>query len=584
MLRFVIVFSALSTFFSLHCEASDTAEYHYYRESKVLQLKSNEIAIWGEAVDSGRELPIEGWRICDMSITTNAEAEREIANALERGASFASPVFQGQLGGYVIVTPTILVRFIGTVEAAQDVIERFPELSISSTNFGGSALGFKLHCSEPSGYSVLDLANRLALTPGVLYAEPNFIISGQGASLPTDFGFPSLWGLHNTGAAGGLEDFDMDAPEAWDLTLGDPGVRVALLDTGVQLDHPDFAGLPGVDFTSDGPGDGSPVNLCDNHGTPMAGCISATINNEVGIVGIAPLCTTVSLRTFISLSSCDTSWDSESSWTVDALTWAHDQGIEISNNSNTYGPIASAAIDEAYLETHLGGMTHFAAAGNQGMEVVSYPASLPSVHAVTATRRYGTFWGGSNTGPEISLSAPGEQIYSLDRTGGAGFAPGGYVDLFGTSLSSAYCAGVAALVLSADPTLSPANLGAILESSATDLGAIGWDESFGFGMVNAHAALTHPRFIRGDADANGAVDALTDAVCILSYLFIPGAPSPQCRAGADVDADGVIGLGDPVYLLSFQFVNGLKPTEPYPNCGSVPPHALGCDSSGALCP
>ena len=141
------------------------------------------------------------------------------------------------------------------------------------------------------------MANELATHPLVIFAEPNMVFTGIGGFIPNDPGFPNCWGIHNTGQFGGTPDMDMDGPEAWDLTTGDASTRVVVIDTGVQQDHPDIHQRSGADVTSDGPGDGGPVNDCDNHGTAVAGCVSAIINNDLGTVGIAPDCQSASVRT-----------------------------------------------------------------------------------------------------------------------------------------------------------------------------------------------------------------------------------------------------------------------------------------------
>ena len=137
---------------------------------------------------------------------------------------------------------------------------------------------------------------------------------------------------------------DMDGPEAWDISTGKASVIVVVIDTGVQQNHPDIYQVTGMDFTSDGPGDGGPGNIHDNHGTPVAGCISATVNNSIGTVGIAPGCRIASARTFITTNS-NGSWSRLSSWTVNTLVWAETLGARVTNNSNRYG-FSSAAVSD----------------------------------------------------------------------------------------------------------------------------------------------------------------------------------------------------------------------------------------------
>jgi subtilisin family serine protease len=278
----------------------------------------------------------------------------------------------------------------------------------------------------------------------------------------------------------------MDGPEAWDRTIGSDTVRVVILDTGVQQDHPDIHQVAGTDTTTDA-GNGGPLNSFDNHGTPVGGCVAATIDNALGTVGIAPGCVVASARTFIGVNASG-SWTSQASWTVASLSWAQSIGARVTNNSNYYG-FQSSTIDQKYLETWNGGIVHFASAGNNGLGSITYPASLPIVNAVVAVGRDGLLTSFSNWGPGTDFAAPGISIYSTDRTGAAGSGAGDYSFVTGTSFASPYAAGVAALVLSSWPDASAAQVEQVLRGSCVDAGALGYDTTYGNGVVNARAAL-----------------------------------------------------------------------------------------------
>src|SRR6202008_1299533 len=119
------------------------------------------------------------------------------------------------------------------------------------------------------GYQVLAAANRLAERTEVVYAEPDVIFTGRASLIPNDPGFTSCWGIHNTGQSGGIADMDMDGPEAWDTTIGDPSIIVAIIDVGAQQNHPDIHQLtPGFDAAGQN-GGGGPVTTCDDHGTAV---------------------------------------------------------------------------------------------------------------------------------------------------------------------------------------------------------------------------------------------------------------------------------------------------------------------------
>jgi len=474
--------------------------YHIFDGQRVaLELDTSRFAVLAgddasHLLEFESELPIPGWRLVETP-----EGVRSIESAVaathaatdREDLEFVSPVFIGADGGPVVVTPTLLIRIDPAIapEVAERMIRARVEGEIIERDWANMPGAYRVSAAARSGFVVLNAANALAETPGVLWAEPDMIFTGRGGLLPNDPFFPNCWGLHNTGQSGGLVDFDMDCPEAWDLTTGDPSVIVLVLDTGVDPTHPDINQITGEDFTTDPDLNGAPVSACDRHGTPVAGCVSAIINNATGVVGAAPGCTTASARAFISdTSACDGSWTSQSSWTVNALTWGESIGARVSNNSNGYG-FTSSAIANKYSSSRSAGMVHFASAGNESSTSISYPSSLSTVNSIIALNRFGNRASFSNWGTGVAFSAPGETIYSTDRQGSAGYVSGDIVVVNGTSFAAPYAAGVAALLLSIDDTLSAAEVEQAMQLGATDLGSPGYDISFGWGLVNARATI-----------------------------------------------------------------------------------------------
>jgi subtilisin family serine protease len=432
-------------------------------------------------------------------------------------------------------------------KTSQDLIGQLaPDLTVIETEFGGMNGAFKLQSSSKSGFEVLAQANELAEDPRVAWAEPDAHFSGHQSLIPNDPGFGSCWGIRNTGQSGGTIDMDMDGDQAWDTTTGS-SIKVLIIDTGVDPVHPDINQLPGADFTSDG-GGGEPINACDNHGTPVAGCVSASINNNLGTVGIAPNCKSISARTFISSMACNGNWSSNSSWTVDALNWGASQSVRVTNNSNGYG-FTSSAIAAAYTSTYNSGIVHFASAGNASSRYPSYPSYLPDVNAVIALNRYGNKASFSNYGINCSISAPGETIYTTDRSGTDGWVSGDYVYANGTSFASPYTAGVAALVLSVNPSLSASQVEDLLQCTAVDLGAPGFDTTFAYGFVNAFDAVNVAKNWL-DADSDGTPDVCDNCTDLDGDGYgNPGYPANLCDVDncpsdynldqADADSNGV---------------------------------------------
>ena len=459
------------------------------------------LAVFGIDPGTVQAFPIRGWVLAptppELKTTDGVHAFLTRLTA-EGAADFASPVWIGDDGGPLIVTPDIVVAFDSDIDAAEaeNVLLDAAVGAVTDRDWGNMKGVYRLRSGSKTGMEVLAQADQLARREGVQFAEPDFIFSG-GSSLgpggeevviPNDPIFPECWALHNKGQFGGVVDVDLDGPEAWAVTQGDSSILVVIIDTGVQQDHPDIHQVPGTDVTSDPSTTGGPVNTFDNHGTVVAGCVTATINNGLGIVGVAPNCRSASARTFIATDQAG-HWVTQTSWTVDALRWAESIGARVTNNSNYYG-FTSEVIAKMYQETRERGLVHFAIAGNTSAPVVAYPASLPSVMAVGALDVDGTLAYFSNFGPELDFVAPGVSIYSTDRTGPDGYDPSDYTEVSGTSLSSPLVAGVAALFLSSRPDANTELVEQVLRATADDVGTAGFDWAYGWGLPNADRAAS----------------------------------------------------------------------------------------------
>jgi len=409
------------------------------------------------------------------------------------GVNFVSPVLLTPSGGWMAVTQDILIRL---KPGNRDWVTRImPSGSLSTgeleENFGGLDRAFRVRVTFRNGFEVLNLANQLASDPGVEWAEPDMLASVTKHLVPNDPGWYYLWGLNNVGQNGGTVDRDMDCDSAWDISIGDPQIKVLILDDGVDLLHPDLNLAGGADFTGYGTG-GNPYNSCDNHGTAVSGCVAAVINNHTGTIGAAPGCRVLAAKFTVSNVPCDGGGTFQFSWLVSALNWGQQQGARVSSNSN--GLPVSSSVTAKYQQTYASGMVHFASAGNDGIESIGYPASLPEVNAISAINRYGNKASFSSYGADLSLTAPGQSIYTTDRWGSAGYGSGNEVTVDGTSFSAPYAAAVAALLLSVDPWLTAPEVEDQLHATAMDLGAAGFDNYYGYGLVNALGAIAHARF------------------------------------------------------------------------------------------
>ena len=469
--------------------------YQYYREPIALDLDRTTLAVklegatsvlaWAGASPQG----VPGWT--RVPVAPGGRTERGVRDLVDRLASepeveFVSPVFRDGFGQPVSITREFFVRFQPSVLDSQaraalassgDVLER------DAFQLKGV---YRVRSFSKNGFEVLEESNRLARSPGVLWAEPDRIISPVPDLVPDDPSFSAQWGLHNTGQTGGTSDMDLDAPEAWALTRGSPAVRVAILDDGVQQDHPDLHQIPGVTFTGTSTG-GAPGNSCDNHGTAVAGGACMAIDNGIGGAGIAGGAYVISLKWTIENMPCNTGVTAQLSWLASALSYCQANGVRVTVLA--YGLGVSSLITDSYNSTHAAGVVHFATTGNGAPSPPHYPATLANVNGVGAVDHNGVRASFSQYGPGIDVVGPGVSIFTADRTGSNGYAAGDYVTVNGTSLSTPHAAGVAALVLSACPSCTADEVDAIVRGTAMDLGPAGYDEEYGFGLVNASAAV-----------------------------------------------------------------------------------------------
>ncbi|MDP3880361.1 MAG: S8 family serine peptidase [Dehalococcoidales bacterium] len=265
------------------------------------------------------------------------------------------------------------------------------------------------------------------------------------------------------------------------------GVKVAIIDSGIDYTHPDLNAnyTGGYDFVNS---DNDPRDDY-GHGTHVAGTVAA-LKNSTGVVGVAPEASTYGLK--VLSASGSGSYDD----VIAALEWAVANGIQVTNNSygssGNPGTLVKAAFDNSYNA----GVLHVAAAGNNGnaggkADNVGYPARWASVIAVAATDQSDKRASFSSTGPDLELAAPGVKINSTKLGGG-------YIEYNGTSMASPHVAGAAALIIASGIADTNGN-GLIndevrlrLQQTADDLGPAGKDSHYGYGLVNAANAAPGP--------------------------------------------------------------------------------------------
>ncbi len=321
----------------------------------------------------------------------------------------------------------------------------------------GPMHGLDVHIVSVPPQAEEAVARALGRNPAIEFAEVDALLE-HDATTADDTYYGNAWHLNT-----------MNASQAWDLSLGD-GVVVAVLDTGVDPDHPDLQGqLVAGRNIYDGNDDSSDVY---GHGTRVAGVIAAASNNGIGVTSLAWNARIMPVRI-----SQPNGWASFST-IANGLTWAADNGARVANISY-YVSDSYTAINAANYFRGKGGVV-VSSAGNNGSQLTGTPTD--AIITVSATNSGDSLTSWSNYGDIVDVAAPGAGIWSTSNGGG-------YGAVSGTSFSSPATAAVVALVMARNPSLTPAQVDSIITSSSTDLGTPGQDIYFGHGRVDAAAAV-----------------------------------------------------------------------------------------------
>lgn len=327
---------------------------------------------------------------------------------------------------------------------------------------GARIAPLNVHVVElPPQANAMAVAKALSNNPHIKYAEVDRAL--QPAQTTNDPYFGNAWHLPK-----------IEAPVAWDRVTGS-GVVVAILDSGVDPAHPDLAStlVEGWNFY-DGTPDARDVY---GHGTKVAGAAAAIGNNGAGVIGVSWNARIMPLRI------TDTQGYGYDSLIAQALTYAADHGARVANISFLGVAGSATVLNAAKYMRNKGGVV-VVAGGNTGGEISDAPSDLVTAVSATDSNDARPSW--SSWGSYIDVAAPGVSVWTTTRGGG-------YGGFSGTSAASPVAAGVYALMISANPTLSPANLDSVILSTARDLGSTGPDPYYGSGRVNALAAVDKAR-------------------------------------------------------------------------------------------
>ncbi|MDM8529507.1 S8 family peptidase, partial [Anaerolineales bacterium HSG24] len=387
--------------------------------------------------------------------------------------------------------------------------------SIGLQTLEASARWHLLRVAVPLGKES-ETIDELLARGDIEFAEYNYYV--RGTEEPNDPEFGRQWSLDNP------DDYDIDAPEAWDVSTGSRQIIIAVLDTGIDSDHPDLkrkivGGKNYIDDNADPEDD-------NGHGTHIAGIIAASTNNDTGMAGISWESRIMPLKVL------DANQEGDTNKVAQAIQDAASDGAKIINLSfaiekSSY-PCNSSAMQQAFEYADQKGVLIIAAAGNEtvGDEIgeVNCPATRDEAIAVGSTDRLDNLAATSNRGERLDVVAPGHRIYST-------YLNGGYEYMSGTSMAAPHVAGLAALIWSYTPSLSHTEVRQIIQSTTDDLSSsdrAGRDDEFGWGRVNARQALEYLAKLNVPTQQTFCVDDSTDGNIESTNLIIK-TTNPEVR-------------------------------------------------------
>jgi serine protease len=448
----------------------------------------------------------------------------------------------------------IVVKFKSNVsqKSVKQINKRHRTSVLSTSKFAG----FK-RIKVSAGKTPRQMVEEYSHEPDVKYAELNYY--AYALFVPNDPYYSAQWHFNDSYAGINIES-------AWDITTGEPNVIIAVLDTGIAYEnHKGFELAPDLSDTLFVAGynfvkGNEHANDDDGHGTHVTGTLAQSTNNNEGTAGIAFNCSIMPVKV-LSRRGVGSYTD-----IADGIYFAADNGADIINLS-LGGASDSITLRNAVAYAYNQGVTIICAAGNEFEEgnLPSYPAAYDDYCIAVGATRYDlsrAYY--SNTGSYLDLVAPGGDLTVdqnadgyvdgiLQQTFGSNPKDWSYWFYMGTSMAAPHVSGIAALLVSAGVT-EPDAIREALEVTAIDLGPSDWDAEYGWGFVDAYAALNYYNDVPGDFTGDGQVDSADLAVLSSYWLY----NEPSVDIAPPPTGDGIVSLPD-FALFAMYWMDGVGP-------------------------
>ncbi len=439
-------------------------------------------------------------------------AMAKMRSSAHRAVEWCAHVYQPERGNGDLLIPTERI-YVEIAEEADSrsvnaLLEKYGLEASPTPEFDEEGYtAFMLSLTSAARENPIKIANDLREQRDIRVAEPNFYVPVElQAYYPDDPLFNQQWHLENRGGIGLTKGADVSAPEAWAISRGDSDVTVCVIDDGFDLDHPDFNSENKVRHAFDFGNNRklpTPQSREENHGTACAG-VAVADENGIGTIGIAPKCglMPVGLPTHLDDNGITDLFEHARRNGADVISCSWGADVDGFVMSTQMRKVISRAAREG--RNGKGSVVVFAA-GNHS-EAVSGFALHPDVITVSASNSHDRRSHYSNFGDAVWICAPssgagGRPIITTDRLGGMGYASGDYttsVNGFGgTSSSTPLVAGIAALMLSANPMLTSAEIKEIMRKTAVKIDPSngkyspqGHSPYYGWGRIDAHACVS----------------------------------------------------------------------------------------------